>query len=361
MKILLALRGSNLYIKPYCFFKKIYNGIPVNPLYAGAFGLYWEKALKQMGHKVETVLISKAYLEIEHSRVAPILGALKRRLPMVNYFSERIIGTRLLQKTERFKPDFILVDAGNTISPNTLKKIKEQIKIPIVNWLLDDPVHHQNWKNVTDSLPLYDCIFVFDPYYIPGFIKCGAKRMEYLPPACDTEIYRDAGPDLGKKRDLCFVGTITPRRAEILLHLSNFDLNIWTSNPKSLPRPLNRSRYYKGKVWGEKISRIYNSSKIVINIHHPQSIFGTNLKTFEIASSGAFQLVDFKKELENLFKIGEELICYNNVKELIELIKYYLDQPEKRREIAVKAQKRVQSEHTYIHRFTRMLSIIREI
>ncbi|MFH1591767.1 MAG: glycosyltransferase [Candidatus Woesearchaeota archaeon] len=361
MKILLALRGSNLYTKPYCFFKKVYNGIPVDLLYAGAFGLYWEKALKQMGHKVETVLISKAYLEIEHSRAAPILGALKRRLPIVNHFSERIIGARLLQKIKRFKPDFILVDSGDSISPNTLNIIKKQIKIPIVNWLLDDPIHHQNWKNVIDSFPLYDCIFVFDPYYIPEFIKLGAKRVEYLPLACDIDIHRDTGHNLGKKRDLCFVGTITPRRAEILSYLSNLDLNIWTWNPKSLPKPLDEPEYYKGKVWGEEISRIYNSSKIVINIHHPQSVFGTNLKTFEIASSCAFQLVDFKKELENLFKIGEELICYNNVKELIELIKYYLNQPEKRREIALKAQKRVQSEHTYIHRFTRMLSIIGEI
>lgn len=361
MKIVLALRGSNLYTKPYCFFKKTYDGISVNPLYAGAFGLYWEKALKQMGHEVETVLISKAYVEIAHSPIDPIFGAFARRLPIANHFSERIIGARLLQKIKRFKPDFMLVDSGNSISPDILKTIKEQIKIPIANWLLDDPVHHQNWKNVTKSFSLYDCIFVFDPYYVPEFIKLGAKRVEYLPPACDMEIHRDAGPGLGEKRDLCFVGTITPSRAEILSRLSDLDLNIWTWNPGSLPKRLRSQKYYKGKVWGEEISRIYNSSKIAINIHHPQSMWGTNLRTFEIASSGAFQLVDFKKELANLFKIGEELVCYNNTEELIELIKYYLNKPEKRIEIALKAQKRAQSEHTYIHRFTRMLSVIEGI
>ena len=106
----------------------------------------------------------------------------------------------------------------------------------------------------------------------------------------------------------------------------------------------------------EEVARIYNSSCIVINVHHSQSVYGSNTRTFEVSACGAFQCTDKVQDLEHLFNLGEELICYRNAKHLAELIKYYLRHPDKRKIIAQKGQKRVLRDHTYQKRMEELMS-----
>jgi len=90
---------------------------------------------------------------------------------------------------------------------------------------------------------------------------------------------------------------------------------------------------------------------------HPDGDF-VNPRTFEIASCGSFQLVDFRKIMHRHFLIGDEIICYTSVDELRDLAKYYLKHPTERRKISDKGYKRVLHEHSYIHRMKEMLSVI---
>jgi spore maturation protein CgeB len=84
-----------------------------------------------------------------------------------------------------------------------------------------------------------------------------------------------------------------------------------------------------------------------------------NPRTFEIAACGAFQLVDYRSELPDVFTPGEEIVCFRDLEELRNQIGYYLEHPDERRRIAEKARSRVLKEHTYQARMETMLSFIR--
>ena len=56
-------------------------------------------------------------------------------------------------------------------------------------------------------------------------------------------------------------------------------------------------------------------------------------RNFEIPALNAFQLTDYVPFLEKYLKIGEEVVCFNDVNELVDLIKYYIDFDEEREKI----------------------------
>ena len=66
----------------------------------------------------------------------------------------------------------------------------------------------------------------------------------------------------------------------------------------------------------------------------------------------------YMDELNNYFKIGEEVVCYQNNEELINLIKYYLSHEEEREKIRNASYKKFLAEHTYHKRAEKILQDI---
>jgi spore maturation protein CgeB len=82
-----------------------------------------------------------------------------------------------------------------------------------------------------------------------------------------------------------------------------------------------------------------------------------NPRTFEIAACGAFQLVDGRSLLGELFS-DEEMVKFSDLHDLRDKIDYYLQRPEKRAEFAEKGRRRVLAEHTYEKRMEELLALI---
>ena len=89
-------------------------------------------------------------------------------------------------------------------------------------------------------------------------------------------------------------------------------------------------------------------------------IVGVNTRTFELAASGACQVVDLKEELPALFKPGEEIVTYRDLDELKRYLTYYLAHPDEARAIGANALKRALREHTLRHRIDEMLAVIEQ-
>lgn len=274
---------------------------------------------------------------------------------------------KFYESIEKYAPDLLLILKAETIYPSTLEKIKRSMKkIVIVSWWVDDPIVW--WKpdpsvqiNTVRSLPLIDHFFIFDHYYIPKLERMGCKRAYYLPLACDPEIYKSL--ELTEKEkdfygsDVSFVGTCFPEREKFFLDLIGMDikLKIWGgcwSNPSF------KKYIAGGSRPAEEVSKIYNASSIVINVHNHQSVYSPNTKVFEINACGVFQCSDKLKDIENLFDVGKELSCYDSVENLKELVKYYLNNPEERKNIAQRGRERVLKEHTYRHRMAELLKMV---
>ncbi len=82
---------------------------------------------------------------------------------------------------------------------------------------------------------------------------------------------------------------------------------------------------------------------------------------FDVPACGQFLLTDFQEQMADLFKIGEEVICYHSPEEIGDLVKFYLDHEKKRAQISQKGYERVLKDHTYVTRVNKIVDLIKDI
>jgi len=369
MKILLVSRRSFIRSSNATYLKNKYSNYNAHIAFKYHWGSFWYKALENLQCKVIPFAFSKNVLVDRlfgmETYLTQIESGIRRRLKLIANIEAARINKSFLRAVTEQKPDIVFLDTAEVIFPESLKAIR--LKYPsliIINWLLDDPFLQQTWSNVVESFRFCDCIFIFDPFYIEKIRNKGAKNVVYMPGACDPDIhhtnFKDNVSDF-KIPDICFVGTVTPQRAEFLRNFNDYNFGIWTRTSRHILCAYDLLKYYKGQAYGEKASFIYSMSKISLNHHHFQSIYGTNLRTFEIAGSRGFQLLDYKKEVNGLFEEGSEIITCKDMPDYNMKIDYYLSHEDERKEIAKNAQQRAYKEHTYSHRMRDILDIVKSL
>jgi spore maturation protein CgeB len=115
-----------------------------------------------------------------------------------------------------------------------------------------------------------------------------------------------------------------------------------------------RDIYTNKNVDPVEVNRLYNQSRVVLNIHHETQIEGANPKVFEIAASCIYQICDHNPYIASLFPNGE-VGLYKNEQEMFQLIEDALRNDKS--EQAKKAQEIVLNNHTYLHRVKEMLTV----
>src|SRR5690606_16537097 len=106
--------------------------------------------------------------------------------------------------------------------------------------------------------------------------------------------------------------------------LRDFDLGIWSVHdvPESL-RP-----FLRGKALGEEMQRILSASKISVNTHGDFVFYGGNMRLFEVAGAGVFQLAEDLPGVRKWFPtIGDQpmLLTYKDTEDLRAKVRYFLD------------------------------------
>jgi spore maturation protein CgeB len=90
---------------------------------------------------------------------------------------------------------------------------------------------------------------------------------------------------------------------------------------------------------------LYQRAKIGFNAHNRGMYTVGNYRLFELAGNGVMQISDGGEYLSTFFREGSEIVGYATADELIELIRFYLANDEKRQQIARNAYRRVIAEH----------------
>lgn len=103
----------------------------------------------------------------------------------------------------------------------------------------------------------------------------------------------------------------------------------------------------------------FRTTAINLNFVNGNSDSGLNMRHFEITAAGGFLLCYHQPEIEDLFAVGRECDTFHNEQELLEKIRFYLEQPQRRIDIAAAGQRRTLSQHLYSHRLRSMLDIVR--
>jgi spore maturation protein CgeB len=266
----------------------------------------------------------------------------------------------LLSHVRTAQPDMLLVLKGETITPETLWSIRKKSDTLLVNVFPDNPLLMGKFEAVAP----YHYFFVKDSYVVDAVRKTGLRNVLYLPQCTDPDVHRPMEMSSEERAhytaDVALLGSRYPYRETLIQQLTGFSLAVWG---KGWERTQHREilRHYRGRdIRGTRKAKAFSAAAISLNPHHPlNDINGVNRRTFDIAACRGFQLADYKRDMETVFKVHEEIVCFDSMDELKTLIAHYLAHPEERERIADAAYRRVIREHTYDVRAAQILDITR--
>jgi spore maturation protein CgeB len=259
-------------------------------------------------------------------------------LEKLNLIGKKRMNKEILKLARSEKPDYIFhITYRDEISLKTLKKLNQEGN-KVVGWFSDD-----HWRFDNYSKFLAKNLFCSITTSPDAFIKYKEKNLNVIKSqwASNPKYYHPVPAD--EKYDVSFVGQKYGPREEILGYLrsNNISIDIF-------------GRGWDVYVPFEKVISIFSNSKININISASSldpKIKQIKGRIFEVPMCGGFLLTDYVYGLEEYFDIGKEIVCYEDKKDLVHKIKYYLKNEFERKKIAKKGYHAALKRNTWSKRF----------
>jgi len=269
-----------------------------------------------------------------------------------------------LREIEEFAPDIAvaygmeafvpLPGYGDLFSFNKLPQIN--LFFDFHDWNMEVLARHPLIEEMTGPDCLYFC---WDNEAIVRMINDGFCRVHYLPLAVNPEVFTDTTPPgVTRPAPVSFIGLATPERVRWLEPLVAEGLRVhgpgseqWEKNEKI------RAVYHGAQNDRREVNRYYNDSYMSINITQTHGSDSLNMRIFEALATGCLLLTDDKPVLGQTFALGDELVVHHG-DDLLQLVRYYREHPEKGNEIARCGQIAVREAHTYHHRVKEIMGYL---
>ena len=335
----------------------------VLPLYGGSLpvGHYCVEALRGLGHLVEPFEAPSYYGAFTALRELRVTA--DRLEPLENGFLN-LLSQAIYAKVETFEPDLVLSMAQAPLNRPTLRRLRND-GVCTAMWFVEDFRLFTYWRAFA---PAYDVFAVIQRDPLLAELDALGVAALYLPMAALPSFHRPLELSPAEKHrfgsELSFLGAGYPNRRLAFRQLTEFGFKIWGSDWEG-ETVLTRHLQAGGtRINPEDAVKIFNASAINLNLHssiQTKELVSrgdfVNPRTFEIAACGAFQLVDARELLPELFA-EDELATFTSLPELKERIRHFLAHPEEARTLASRSREKVLAAHSYQHRMQRLLEFI---
>jgi spore maturation protein CgeB len=282
------------------------------------------------------------------------------------------------------------------VDPSAIDEIR-RMGIVTVNWYCNGA--HQLHK-VREISPHYDWCLVPEKFRLKDYEAMGACPL-YCQEASNPNIYHPY--DLPLEFDVSFIGQAYGERPGYIRHLldQGIDVRVWgygwkglvpgaTVDSHALGKRISRAarkfftaegrqvlmKNLRGVVGidrhvvlpaevvgapldDEEMVKLFSRSKINLGFSScgeshvsGERIVQVRLRDFEVPMSGGFYMVEYLEELEEFFRIGTEIVCYDGAEDLAEKIRYYLSHDEEREKIRNAGHERCLRDHSWQKRLT---------
>ena len=301
---------------------------------------YVPDALAALGHEVRAVDYSLTWLEKLKSRAAPAAAVEKR----------------VLRAIESARPELFLTLYGANISAGVLEHLRRR-GVTTANWWLNDPFQ---FERAAAILPAYDFAFSNARDSVAAYAARGIRNVHFLPTACEPSVHRPL-PARTAQCDVSFAGDWSAMREAMIGKLAADGVDIRIFGPWrrkiAADSPL-RPRLEHGFFTPQRMAEIFAACKATLNIHTWRGKFdyGLNPRVFEAAACGTPQLVDWKRELDDIFDEKERaaLLVYRTDEELLQKARSVSAEL---REKAVAASASIRERHSYLARMRELLTV----
>ncbi len=119
--------------------------------------------------------------------------------------------------------------------------------------------------------------------------------------------------------------------------------------------------YIESPIFGLDMYQKIKDAKICLNIHADSSpLYASNMRLFEITGVGTCLLTDWKQDINKLFIEDKEIVTYKTKDDCIKKVKWLLDHPKEREQIALAGQKKCLKDHSFEQRAKKLIEIIND-
>jgi spore maturation protein CgeB len=308
------------------------------------------ETLGELGHSVWSIsrphpsrgLIAKAFVRLSWKLGHP---------------SDCGLNEAILAAVSQSRPDVLWCDRPLEIQPETLRAAKRaHPSLKIVAYSLDDMLEqpHNQSALYLKSIPLYDLHVTTKSYNLAKFAERNARQVLFVNNAFCPRVHFPMGLEPEERLKyggpVGFVGTYEKERAEMLVALAKEDIpvRVWGG---SWPRRLGSATRYlrvEGRdLMGEHYRRALNSFEISLGFLRKINGDLQTTRSVEVPACGGFLLAERTEEHRALFEEDVEAAYFSSTAELIEKVKYYLEDESLRKKIALSGSRRAAAAYTY--------------
>ena len=251
-------------------------------------------------------------------------------------------------------PDILLTQTwGCLVEPEMFSRIRKTYGTFIINLAMDD--RHQYWGNKVNGewdgtfplIPHLDITLTTAPEAVDWYRKEGGAAMSF-PEASDPNIFHPM-PKLPKIHDVSFVGSRYGIREKLVIALRAVGIRVTAYG----------NGWEGGRITTDAVPRLFAQSKIVLGVSaigHCPDFVGLKLRDFDAPMSGSFYLTQHNPDLNDLYRVGGDIVTYRSVDECVAQVRYFLSHDVEREAIARAGRVRAEREHTWDLRFKTLLN-----
>jgi hypothetical protein len=253
--------------------------------------------------------------------------------------------------------DWILMThTGYIVLKETIRKIRKQFGIPIVNQWLDCKQNfeagmgpHGQDLGQKDIASEFDMVWTSSRSVCEWYMAVGG-RPYFLPEGFSPDYIPRI--ECEKTSDIGFFGQCYGNRADYIHILKKAGLKVrvggfgWKDAPT---------------VPDSEIGKFIASSKVSLGMGgmgYSMDLTTVKGRDFEIPGAGAVYLTTFNPDLTNFFDIGKEIFCYRTVDEMVEITYELTNNETLCKQVSERAYRRSLREHRWIHRYKTVLKIL---
>jgi spore maturation protein CgeB len=344
--------------------KKIYK-TQLNTFNESLFGVsdFYSRNLCQLGHDAidihfNNINLQEAWLN-EKGLTIPNsshwqFNLYRGIIPLFSRSNRKRLYDILKCQLEYYQPDIVLNQAMDGINNSFFRKNKSNMGLLVGQ-------HAAMPLPENEDYSCYDLVISSFPPTI-NFFRSKGISSELHRLAFEPKILSSL-ENCTKKYDVTFIGSFAPvhkTRVDWLEYLvKEFpQIKIWSSDIHHLSKKSPIHKCYVGPAWGRQMYQIFCDSKITLNHHGNIPPYANNLRLYEATGVGTCLITDWKKNIYDIFEDRKEIISYKTPEECNKFIRYYLENDEERKKIALAGQKRTLTNHNYIIRMQEFLEII---
>lgn len=253
----------------------------------------------------------------------------------------RQLDSRFVEAAAQLSPDAVLVIKGRGLSPESIRTVR-QSGVPVAIYYPDNPLWRQgDTGDEVERLCEADLAIMWSDR-LAEILRSHARRVEVVPFGYDDRWYSRSAPDGTERQGIAFLGTWSLRRERFLSALDGLPLVVRGTGWERAPFPTGPP------ITEEAAGDILRHAAIGVNVLHPANAGGHNMRTREIAASGALELTDPGTDGTPL-RDGASCVWFRTPEELRDRALWFLSHPVETETIAREGHRLV-ADDTYVSR-----------